>query len=391
MERAVFRSVLGLLLGGCLALGLAACSTEHAEPEPVILGAIYNLSGRQAVLDIPSANGARLAADETNASGGVLTRRLVLVGVNGESTPGVLGTKAADLLKEHPSTVALLGLSDTDMVLAVAPVAAEHDRVFLTSGATSPKLPDEVPTYLFLACFGDNVQAAAGAEWAYRDLSARKAAVLFDPDKSYTRLLQGYFVERFKELGGEVVSVGSLNLDDPGAFEISPEEVNLVFLAAETAEDAVRAIPLIRGAGFSGPILGGDGFDAEQVWADQRDVSNVYFTTHVYLGADSPSAEVKRFLEAYAAVYPDQVPSAFSALGYDAVGLLVEAISQARSADPEAVREALSVIDGYVGVTGTIGFTPGSRIPTKTVTILQVSGGEQRLVRRLVPESVPTP
>jgi branched-chain amino acid transport system substrate-binding protein len=356
----------------------------------VVVGAVYNLSGPQAVLDVPAANGARLAADRINAGSGVLGRRLMLAELDGKSSPDVLEARTRDLLRRNPSTVALLGLSDTDMVLAAARVASKYDRVFLTSGATSPKLPYEVPVFLFLACFGDNVQAAAGAEWAYHDLSARKAAVLFDPDASYTRLLQEYFVRRFTELGGSVLSVESLK-DDTPASGIIPADADLVFLAAETAEDAARVIPTIRGAGFSGPILGGDGFDAEPVWAGQPDVSEVYFTTHVYLGADSPSTEAKQFLEAYSQSYRDRVPSAFSALGYDAVGLLAEAISRAGSTDPEAVREALSKVEDYVGVTGTIGFTSESRIPRKSVTILQVSGGELKLVRQLLPKSVPMP
>jgi len=391
LRRAILRSDLHSLFLMCLAFAVSACSVEDGDPEPIVLGAVYDLSGHQAVLDLPSIKGARLAANEINARGGAIDRQLRLAELDGESNPAVLTTKISDLLEQHPSMTALFGLSDTDMVLAAAPVAAAHDRVFLTSGATSPKLPAEVPIYLFLACFGDNVQAAAGAEWAFGDLDARRVAVLFDPENSYTQLLQTYFVKRFRKLGGEVVSVTSLGADDSGVSKVSFEDVDLVFLAAETAEDAVRVIPQIRDAGFSGPILGGDGFDADPVWAAQPDVSEVYFTTHVYLGTNSPSAEVKRFMEAYTAAYPGQVPSAFSALGYDAVGLLVEAISRAASIDPAAVPKALSSVEGYAGVTGTIGFAPGSRVPTKTVTILRVSGGEQHFVRQLMPESVPAP
>jgi hypothetical protein len=86
--------------------------------------------------------------------------------------------------------------------MSVAPWGSrgpEADRVFLTSGATSPKLPGQVPEFLFLARFGDNVQAAAGAEWAYRQLGERTALVLHDPDQTYLGL----------ELTGEVRGDGS--------------------------------------------------------------------------------------------------------------------------------------------------------------------------------------
>ena len=100
------------------------------------------------------------------------------------------------------------------MVLAAAPIAAKNKRVFLTSGATSPQLPRQVPRYLFLACFGDNVQAAAGAEWAVKTLKARTAVVLYKQTSSYARLLHGYFQTRFKQLGGKVLAVRAYTLAD---------------------------------------------------------------------------------------------------------------------------------------------------------------------------------
>ena len=38
---------------------------------------------------------------------------------------------------------------------------------FVVVGATSPKIPSQVGDMMFLACFGDNVQAAVGAEYAF--------------------------------------------------------------------------------------------------------------------------------------------------------------------------------------------------------------------------------
>ncbi len=253
--------------------------------------------------------------------------------------------------------MALLGLSDTDMVLNAAPPAAAHDRVFLTSGATSPKLPEQVPDYLFLACFGDNVQAAAGAEWAYNELDARKVAVLYDASESYPILLHEYFVTAFESLGGTVTLD---EIIDPQANDLSiPDlgDVDLLFLSLETADDAARVIPLVRESGYTGPILGGDGYDAESVWDALTDVKDVYFTTHVYLGADNPNPRVGAFLDAYAAAYPDEDPSAFAALGYDAVGLLTAAMENTGEATPKGVLDGLAAIDGYEGVTGTISFS----------------------------------
>ncbi len=375
----------GLMIVSCGQAG------NSEEPAPLVLGAIYNLTGTQAALDVPSAQGARLAVEEINRDGGLLGRPVQLVLADGESRPAVVKKKTAALLNKFPFTFALMGLSDTDMVLAAAPVAVRSRRLFLTSGATSPRLPAQVPRYLFLACFGDNVQAAAGAEWAYQDLSARTASILFNSSKSYTRLLHGYFQTRFRQLGGQVISVESYTLDDLSQSIHRLRKADVIFLSAEVPQEALRAVRLLRKAGFSAPILGGDGFDSENLWEKHLEVSNVFFTTHAYLGPDNPDPQVAAFRKAYGQAYPGSRPGAFAALGYDAARLVMTALAQAEGPDPEGVRKALAKIRRFEGVTGTLSYPAGSRIPSKSVTILHVERGQRKLVRQVLPARVPPP
>ena len=369
----------------------SGCDSDDPLPDPIRLASVYNQTGFQAVLDVPSSRGSALAASEINADGGLLGRELELVAVNGTSVPETLGASVEALLEQDSTVIALVGLSDTDMVLGAAPPAAARGRVFLTSGATSPQLPGQVADYLFLACFGDNVQAAAGAEWAFDALGARDVLVLYDPAQSYTTLLQGYFAVRFSELGGTITQ--TLQIDPRTEPVTVPPvgDVDLVFLGVETAEDAARVVPLLRGAGYAGPILGGDGYDAAATWADAPDVADVYFTTHVYLGDDSADGQVRAFVEAYEAAYPGEGPTAFAALGYDAVGLIAAAIERSGTATPQGVLDGLGGLTGFDGVTGTIGFSGQDRIPTKSVTILEVTAGAQAFVTEVTPATVPAP
>jgi branched-chain amino acid transport system substrate-binding protein len=360
-------------------------------PLPIEIGAIYNLSGSQAELDILSSRGALLAVDQMNRKGGVLGKPVRLIMADGESKPTVIAKKTAELIEKNPSVSALMGLSDTDMVMASAPVAAANRRLFLTSGATSPQLPSLVPKYLFLACFGDNDQAAAGAEWAYQYLSARTAAVLFNSSESYTRLLQGYFQTRFKELGGRVVSMESYTPDTMRqSIRRLPHTVDLVFFSA-MPDDAPKGAELMRRMGISAPILGGDGFDSEDMWQKHQELGNVFFTTHAYLGPDNPDPQVASFRKTYVRAYPKSIPTAFAALGYDAARLIMAAVAEAGSSDPDDVRRALSGIRRFRGITGSISYPAGSRIPSKSVTILRIERGRRRLVTQVLPAGVPSP
>jgi len=378
-------------IGAALLLAASGCIRAGGEPtEAVEIGAIYNLSGAQAGLDSVSLHGARLAIAEINRDGGVLGRPVELVTADGGSDPGQVAAAAEAMLEAHPRVTALMGLSDTDQVLAAGPVAARHGLVFLTSGATSPELPAQVPKFLFLACFGDNVQAAAAAEWAFNERKVRRVAILANDTMSYTRLLRGYFTERFIELGGRVVSTESYG---PGGLEAAAGRLpaaDLVY-APVAPDEVVPAIRALRAAGVRVPIVGGDGYDLGEVWQANPDISGVYFTTHAYLGADSTDPRIQTFRSAYAAAYAGRSPDAFAALGYDAALLLVDAIGRAGSDAPEAVRTALADYQGFEGVTGRISFASGTRIPSKTVSILEVEAGAVRLNARLAPKRTPPP
>jgi branched-chain amino acid transport system substrate-binding protein len=369
---------------------LMAAGCGAAQERSIMIGAMYNLTGGQRDLDIPSSEGARFAVEEANKAGGLLGRPLTLLLVDGQTRPDIITAEAAQLFSREPAIAGLIGFSDTDMVLAAAPIAARHKRVFLTSGATSPQLPQQVPDYLFLACFGDNVQAAAGAEWAYNRRNARTVAVLYKESASYARLLRGYFEARFVELGGKVLAVQPYTLNDVGAKAGKLPKADLVYLAAQP-DDAVPAIRALRNAGFGVPILGGDGLDIGDAWHQAPDVRDVYFTTHAYLGADNPDPRVRKFREAYSGAYPSKEPDAFTALGYDAARLLMAAIKSANGTEPEAVRAALARTAGFEGVTGTISYHAGSRIPVKAVSIIAVERGRGKYVGSVLPSRIPAP
>src|SRR5918912_1646174 len=110
----------------------------------------------------------------------------------------------ANQFVEQDKVVGVIGFTDTDSVLASGPTIQTAGLPFITAGATSPKIPTQVGDKMFLACFGDNVQAAAGAEFATKNFG-KNAYLLWDKGVEYTTLLGGYFKARFTDLGGNIV------------------------------------------------------------------------------------------------------------------------------------------------------------------------------------------
>lgn len=368
----------------------AGCATKVNHTDPIIIGAVYNLNGSQSALDIPSANAAKLAVLRANQNGGVLGRNVELVIMDGDTDPDIVSSVTSELITSYPSVSAIQGLSDTDMVLAAAPIAADSEIMFITSGATSPKLPEQIPEYLFLACFGDNVQAAAAAEWAYNDMSLKTASILYNSTETYTDLLQGYFSVRYGELDGLIVSTQGFTSETLDSIDLNLEDSDMVFLSAEP-QDVINGINLLRNAGFEGPIIGGDGFDSDELWENNPPISDVYFTTHAYLGSNVTDPDVQEFIDAYKDAYNQTQPNAFSALGYDTVNLILEAIKEAESSESSHVRDALSNITGFKGITGTFNYSSDSRIPRKSVTIISIYNGTKSLEKQILPDKVPAP
>jgi branched-chain amino acid transport system substrate-binding protein len=158
-------------VANCLAgimslLPLAGSAMAQSNKTPIRIGALHNVTGTLGSIGQPSLNGALLAARQLNERGGVLGRPVELVARDGRSDPAVVAASTRELV-HMPHMAAITGLNDTEMALAAAPVAEKGRMVFLTSGATSPKVPLLFPGFYFMACFGDNTQAAAGAGYAF--------------------------------------------------------------------------------------------------------------------------------------------------------------------------------------------------------------------------------
>ena len=244
------------------ALALCAVAAMLAPPraaaEEVPVGAVFAVTGELQALEAPSAKGAQLFFAQNPDTG----LRLDLID-SGADVPGIKD-KVAALLDDNPGMAAVFGLTFTEGALLAAQAAEADDVVFLTSGAPSPKLPFEVPGYLYMAAFGDNVQAAAAAEFAAQRLGAQSAAVLYDRRHVYTTLLEGYFRGSFEAQGGSIASV--TGFDGPDALEEvlgSLQTSDIVFLSAETADEAAAAVATLRAHGVTQPVIGGDGYDAD--------------------------------------------------------------------------------------------------------------------------------
>lgn len=394
------RRVVWAALGCC-----AACS---AEPGPIPIGGIFDLStdhgdwGDLSSLDIPSSLGAALAADQIN-SGGVLGRSIELVSRDSTSREDAVAA-AAEALVHDDEVVAVVGFSDSNYVLGAGPVFQSAGIPFVTSGATAPTLPASVGDMMFLACFGDNVQAAAGAEFG-RATFGDTTFEITDDSTVYTVGMAEYFVTAFVEGGGTVLGRRQYGaeVDDEAdvqgivdAILALPELPDFVHISA-IPPNAHAMVVALRRNGVAVPIVSGDGYDAQE-WIDTAEAllpgstEDVWFSTHALMDSELGNDRVKQFIADYAETWPDApTPNAFAALGYDAVTLVAEAIRRGNSASSPDIQRALESIRDFDAITGAISWSETSHVPSKEVTIVRLVHARYTLADQFVPEYIPPP
>jgi len=316
---------------------------------------------------------------------------------DGKTNAATNGNIATQLIYSD-KVVAIVGNTDSDSALAIGPIAQKAGIPYLTAGATSPRLPEEIGNDMFLEPFGDNVQAAVGADYMYNQLHCKTAWLFWDKGAEYTTRLAGYWKERYRQLGGKILLIDTYSQGDTdfsaqiARLKTLNPQPDCLYIAALQASDGGAIAKQLRDAGVMQPIMGGDGWDGpELVGVAGKAANNVYFTTHAFMSATRGTPRVRAFMAAYKKEYGVEPASAFAALGYDAIYLMVNAIRHAGSANPKAIRKALSETKDFQGVTGTITYPPGERVPQKTVWVIHIKNEHYTLAAHLIPKIIPAP
>ena len=390
-KRFAVAAIVALAVGACN----AAPGGSGAGSGTITIGGGFALTGDESALDLPASNGAKLAVKEINASGGLLGKQINFIVHDSQYKMDVTAQTAKQFV-EQDKVPLFIGYTDTDSVLASGPTFQAAKIPFITVGATSPKIPSQVGDMMFLAAFGDNVQAAVGAEYAF-DKFGKNAYFLWDKGVEYTTLLGQYFKSRFTELGGTILLEESY---DDKATDFSAQITKIKALTTKPDFYYVSAMPYnigpivkqFRDAGIDGPIIGGDGYDTPDLLTVAGDAANnVFFTTHALMDATGGTDGIKKFIAAYKAEFAHDPENAFAALGYDTVYLLADAVKRANGTDSAAVKKALEETKDFQGITGSVTFSADAHVPQKGVTVIAVDGGKFTLGAEVVPEKVPAP
>ena len=353
-----------------------SCTRQAEEKDPVDrstikIGYFGDLTGPNYNFGKSAINGVLMVADEVNQAGGINSRRIDVVIEDDRGSPEEAARLIAKLIDED-KVIAIIAGGTSGNSRAAAPKAQSSHIPFISPSSTDPAVT-QAGDYIFRACFVDSFQGEVMARFAANTLKAQKAAIIFDFNSPYGRGLTDYFELSFAKFGGRIVSKQSYTQGDEDfkgqLSSIRAAEPDVIYIPGYYG-DVTAIAKQARLIGLTQPLLGGDGWDAPELWQLGGDALNgSYISTHY--SVDDPSPAIQTFVETYKQRYGNLLPDAHAALAYDATRLLVDAITRAGTTNGDKVREALAQTKNFAGVTGLINMN-ADRNAVKPAVVLKL-------------------
>lgn len=322
----------------------------------------------------PGRLGARMAVDELNEAGGVniggVMHRVVLLDRETANRPDAAAAAARALINLDSADV-VVGPQFSALALAAGVVAEASEVPLVAPMASSPQVTAG-HRYVSRLAFLDATQGEVLSRFAYDSLGIRRTAALYNAASSYGREIVELYRSTFIARGGEMGTVETYNVDDPGPplaqlRRLLASRPDAILLPNFSIRDSTQ-VRLLRAQGFNGQLLGSDGWDA--ITLRGRDyVRNTIIVAN--WDAGSGREGVTRFRTRFAAKYPDDRPRATAAATYDAILLLARAAQRSAARTGLALAEAFRRGDAYDGAFAAYRFD-GTGNPVRGATLLQM-------------------
>jgi branched-chain amino acid transport system substrate-binding protein len=360
---------------------LSACNTQGGENK-VRIGVFMSTTGTTANFGISSVNGIKMAAEEINAAGGINGKQVELLVQDDRSDASEAATIVTKFVTQD-MVHAVIGEVASSRSIAAAPIAQNAKIPMLTPSSTNPEVTKK-GDFIFRSCFIDPYQGAAIAQFAAKTLGAKSAAIMVDRKNDYSTGLEKVINETFAKFGGKIVATQS--------YQEGDQDFNAQLTSLKGANPEVIFVPgyyndvgLIakqaRDKGITVPLIGGDGWDSEQLYKiGGAALNGSYFTNH-YSPFDTDPRVVK-FVNAYKAKY-GSTPDALAATAYDAANIMFDAIKRSKSLNGPDIRDALAATQAFPGVTGTVTFNQ-QRDAVKPIVMIEIKDGGTYAVKERV-------
>ena len=401
-----FRTFLAFPVG--LLISMSGCANkpdttpQGSQPRstatgtPIVIGEYGSTTGLTSTFGLSTDHGIEMAVDAINASGGINGHPLKVDLKDDEGKPDE-ALSVVRLLISQDNVTAILGEVASKSSIAAAPECNSKMVPMISPSSTNVKVT-QVGPYIFRACFIDPFQGTAAAKFVMNDLHLKNVAIMTDAANDYSTGLTSAFEKNYTILGGHIVLTQSYTAGDVDfkaqLLAIKAKNPDLLYVPGYYGDVGPMARQA-REIGLTIPMMGGDGWDSpklvEGAGGPGQALEGSYFTDHYAVSNPDPAG--KKFVETYKLEYHED-PDALAAMGYDAVGVLADAIK--RTGTPangdfaskqyrSKLRDAIATTKNFQGVTGNITIGP-DRNAIKPLVVLQIHGKDFNFVSRVNPD-----
>lgn len=388
---------LSLIVASLILASVILSACQPAGPATIKIGVNAPLTG-----DIPKVGegtkySAQMWAEDVNNAGGLDVggkKYQVELAIEDNESKAESAVAANTKLITQDNVLLIIGPQSSKQAVPAGEVANNDETPMISPWSTNPATTENRP-WVFRACFLDPFQGPVIANFVSDEFGFTKAAVLYDVASDYPKGLAEYFKQAWEDKNGvgSVVAYESFTTKDKdfSAQLTKIKDSGAEFLFTPQYYDEV---PLIvkqaHQLGFTQPIVGSDSWgSAELMNLCGSDCNGLFFSTH-YAAAGATGA-TKDFIDSYQQKY-GYVPDDVGALTWDAFGLAQDAIQSCGTitgdikTDRKCVRDALSQVKDFKGITGNMTFTPGSGDPQKCAVIVKISDtGEFTFYKQVCP------
>jgi branched-chain amino acid transport system substrate-binding protein len=305
-----------------------------------------------------------LLADEVNAAGGVLGKKVEIVAEDDAGDPRSAALAAQRLVTQD--IAAVIGTYGSSITEASQNIYDEYELIQVATGSTAIRLTEKGLKYFFRTSPRDDEQGKVAAK-VLAQKGYKKIAVLHD-NTSYAKGLADETRKLLEAQGTEIVFFEALT---PGERDytailtkLKGAEPDVIFFTGYYPEAGMLLRQKME-MKWDVPMIGGDATNNSDLVkiAGKEAAAGFYFLSPP-VPQDLDAPEARAFMDAYRKKY-DAVPgSVWAVLAGDAFRVLVAAIEKSGSTKTEDMAAYLhESLKDYPGLTGKISFNEkGDRV-----------------------------
>jgi branched-chain amino acid transport system substrate-binding protein len=346
-----------------------------SAPQAVKLGAFLGLSGNIAGYGQSQKKGIDLAVAEVNSSRLSGSRRefQVLIIDTGASAEGAAA--AITRLVQLEKVVGIIGPTLSAQAFAADPTAQQSRIPVIGISNTVPKIT-EMGDYIFRCSLPESSVISGTVKAASEILKVKKIGILWQKEDTLSAAGHEAFLAASQARGVQVIADETFLKGDvdfkPRLSRIlaqPPDAVAALALINEASQITLQA----RELGFTGHILGGNGFNSPEIIKKAGPAAEGIVVGTAWNKMNNNPANIK-FVADYQKAY-DSPPDQFAAQAYTSILIYARAIREANSAQPGDIREALLKIRDLDTPLGPFSFS-ADREPVHPATVQVVREGE---------------